>query len=222
MNFLSHFYIDEHPQKSAAYHLGLILPDISRSLVKGLGRHKSLGIETAFFIDLNEGCSRHLAADKRFHASPFFEHGSAQCLEMVKQLPFQETIHRKWFIGHILFEMLLDRLLVQHVQTVAPRFYSFMRQIDESKLADFMNHHNCTDTARFLRNFEHFRKVGYIAKYPDNNLFAYSLSRVLMSAGLPSLSFGDKQILMEGVQELESGFFANRQALLYELKNVFE
>jgi hypothetical protein len=64
--------------------------------------------------------------------------------------------------------------------------------------------------------------VGYIANYPDNNLFAYSLSRVLMRAGLPALSFADKQILMEGVQELESGFFANRQALLYELKNVFE
>jgi hypothetical protein len=43
-----------------------------------------------------------------------------------------------------------------------------------------------------------------------------------MRAGLPALSFADKQILMEGVQELESGFFANRQALLYELKNVFE
>lgn len=181
-----------------------------------------LGNESAFFVDLNEGCSKHLAADKRFHASLFFEKGSAQCLEVVKNLPFQETIQRKWFIGHILFEMLLDRLLVQHAPSVAPRFYSYMRQIEEQKLADFMNHHNCTDTVRFLRNFEHFRKVGYIANYTDNNLFAYSLSRVLMRAGLPPLSFADKHILMEGVQELESGFFANRQALLYELKNVFE
>jgi hypothetical protein len=222
LNFLSHFYIDEQPHKSAAYHLGLILPDISRGLVKGLGRHPTLIIENEFFMDLNEGCRKHLAADKRFHASPFFEHGSAQCLEMIKQLPFQEIIHRKWFIGHILFEMLLDRLLVQHITIVAPRFYNYMRQIEENKLADFMNHHNCSDTVRFLRNFEHFRKVGYIANYPDNNLFAYSLSRVLMRAGLPPLSFADKQILMEGVQQLESRFFANRQALLYELKNVFE
>ena len=222
MNYLSHFYIDEQPQNSAAYHLGLILPDISRGLVKGLGRHTALGNESEFFINLNEGCCKHLAADKRFHASHFFEEGSAKCLDMVKQLPFQETIHRKWFIGHILFEMLLDRLLVQHLPIVAPRFYSYMNQIEETKLADFMNSHNCIDTVRFLRNFEHFRKVGYIANYPDNNLFAYSLSRVLMRAGLPALSFADKQILMEGVQELESGFFANRQALLYELKNVFE
>ena len=222
MNYLSHFYIDEQAQKSAAYHLGLILPDISRGLVKGLGRHTALGNESEFFINLNEGCSKHLAADKRFHASHFFEEGSAKCLEKVKQLPFQETIHRKWFIGHILFEMLLDRLLVQHVPIVAPRFYSYMRQIEETKLADFMNSHNCIDTVRFLRNFEHFRKVGYIANYPDNNLFAFSLSRIILKAGLPALSLTDKIVLQECVWELEANRFKESQGVLFELKEVFK
>jgi hypothetical protein len=222
VNYLCHFFIDEDAAKSPAFHLGLILPDISRGLVSGLGRHPEAWGDSQFNKDLNKGCAFHLAADKRFHQSAFFEHGSSYCLQKVKEIPFSQELNRKWFIGHILFEMLMDRLLVQHMPILVSRFYNNLNLIDAADLREFMNIHHCKDTQRFLRNFEHFRQAAYIANYPDNNLFAYSLSRVMMRVGLPGLNFEDKQILITGIRELEEGVFANRQALFYELKKVFE
>ncbi len=216
MNYLCHYFVDANPSESPEYHLGLVLPDLARGQIKGLNK-------ADFKKDnLLRGCYKHLQADKRFHHSHFFEVGSKQCIEFIKKLPFTNTIERKWFIGHVLFEMLLDRLLVQHFNDVAPSFYTQLKTIDEQLLNNFLVEFNCPDIARFMKGFNHFRTAAYIANYPDNNLFAYSLSRVMKRVGLPELSFSDKVVLMEGIEEIENTMFVNRQKLFLELKNIFE
>lgn len=216
MNYLCHFFIDANPDESPEYHLGLVLPDLARGQIKGLNK-----------ADFNKnnllrGCKKHLIADKRFHHASFFELGSKQCIELIKKLPFTNTVERKWFIGHVLFEMLLDRLLVQHYPKVAPSFYDQLNQVDESILKNFLFEFGCIDPTRFMKGFNHFRLAAYIGNYPDNNLFAYSLSRVMKRVGLPELSFSDKVVLMEGIEEIENTMFVNRQELFLELKNIFE
>lgn len=216
MNYLCHYFIDANPNEGPEYHLGLILPDLARGMISGLPK--------ANFNEsqILKGCQKHLLADKKFHHSQFFENGSKQCIELMKNLPFTQNLHRKWFVGHVLFEMLLDRWLVQHFTVVAPSFYSHLEAVSEDNLLAFLHKFNCPEPERFLRNYAHFCNSAYLANYPDNNLFAYSLSRVLKRVGLPELSFSDKVILMEGIVEIENTLFINRQSLFLELKNIFE
>ena len=219
LNYLSHFYIHqlgENPQ----YTSGLIFPDLARGFVKKPG---NLTLESyAHLEDFAKGCQQHYAADKIFHASAFFHWGTQQCTQMVKAAQFESEVQRRWFIGHILFELLLDRILVRHQPKVAIDFYENLQKLEQNHLQEFISLHDHKEKDRFLRFFEHFRIASYIKNYTDNNLFAYSLSRIMMKAGLPQLTLIDKVVLQECVLELENSAFKNVQQILLELKEVFK
>ncbi len=219
LNYLSHFYIHqlgENPQ----YTSGLIFPDLARGFVKKPG---ILPLPSYLHLeDFAKGCQQHYAADKIFHASDFFHWGTHQCTQIVKSAQFESDVQRRWFIGHILFELLLDRILVRHRPKVASDFYENLLKLDHLHLEEFISLHEHKEKDRFLRFFEHFRIASYIKNYPDNNLFAFSLSRIIMKAGLPQLTLIDKLVLQECVLELENSAFKNVQGILQELKEVFK
>jgi hypothetical protein len=141
---------------------------------------------------------------------------------MLNKAKFTETVNRRWFMGHVLFEMLLDRLLINHQPQVGIDFYADLQELRLNDMQQFVSFHQHNDYDRFLRFFEHFRSVAYIQNYPDNNLFAFSLSRIMKKAGLAELSLPDKIVLQECVWDLESNAFKNVQSVLFELKEVFK
>ncbi|OYU94749.1 MAG: hypothetical protein CFE21_13745 [Bacteroidetes bacterium B1(2017)] len=219
MNFLSHFYIHQQGP-NPLYSTGLVLPDLARGFVKHPGKLENTNY--AHLLDLALGCRQHYLADKVFHGSEFFTWGTHQCTEVVKQAKFETQVERRWFIGHILFELLLDRILVRHQPQVAIDFYENLRLLQANELNEFISLHEHKEKDRFLKFFEHFRKAAYIHNYPDNNLFAFSLSRIIIRAGLPELSHADKIVLQECVWQLEANQFKNAQGILIELKEVFK
>ncbi len=202
------------------YSTGLVLPDLARGFVKLPGKLKDF--DYGDFEPLATGCQQHYAADKIFHASAFFEWGTHVCTEAVKQTPFESKVERRWFIGHILFELLLDRILMRHKPSVANDFYSQLNALDQTKLLQFISLHEHNNKDNFLKFYAHFRKVAYIKNYTDNNLFAYSLSRIILKVGLPALTLSDKIILQECFCGLENNEFKNAQQILTELKEVFK
>jgi hypothetical protein len=219
MNYLSHFYVHQNGN-NPHYSLGLIFPDLSRGFVKLPGK-----LESSVYGNLHAmaaGCMQHYQADKQFHASPFFEWGTHTCTQMLNNAKFTETVNRRWFMGHVLFEMLLDRLLINHQPQVGIDFYADLQELSLKDMQQFVSFHQHNDYDRFLRFFEHFRSVAYIQNYPDNNLFAFSLSRIMKKAGLAELSLPDKIVLQECVWDLESNAFKNVQSVLFELKEVFK
>lgn len=219
MNFLSHFYVHQQDH-NPLYSLGLIFPDITRGYVKGAG--KKAVQHYPGFESLALGCHRHYEADKRFHGSSFFEWGTHVCIQKLKKANFESAVERRWFIGHILFELMLDRILVRHQPKVAEDFYGQLNEVDAGGLNQFISLHEHRETDRFLKFFEHFRKAAYIRNYPDNNLFAFSLSRIILRAGLPQLTLADKVVLQECVLDLEENELKHAQSLLLELKELFK
>ncbi len=219
MNYLSHFYV--HQELGLPYYnLGLILPDLGRGFVKTF---KNCPVTNDIdFEQMLTGCLQHYEADKVFHASAFFEWGSDICIEALKAAQFEEEVDRRWFIGHVLFEMLVDRILVRHKPSVILDFYNNLLLADPQKVLNFFNLNQAKESERFLQNFVHFRKVQYIKNYPDNNLFVYSLSRVLMRAHLPPLSIGDRLVMQQCLLELENSEFKRVDELFLKLKSVFE
>ena len=219
MNYLSHYYVHQK-EKDPLYSLGLIFPDISRGFVKVPGKlpQSSYGQ----FLPLAEGCLQHYLADKQFHASDFFSWGSHACTLVLKKANFEGEVNRRWFMGHVLFEMLLDRMIMNHQPMVSEHFYIDIRTINLSGVKDFVILHAHQDIEKFLHFFDHFRSAAYIKNYPDNNLFAFSLSRIMKKAGLPELSLSNKIVLQECVWELENNAFKNAQSILFQLKEVFK
>ncbi len=219
LNYLSHYYIHQNGD-NPLYSLGLVFPDLSRGFVKkpGVLNNSDYGSLSPLAL----GCQKHYEADKIFHGSPFFKWGTETCIEVLKKAKFQDQVDRRWFIGHVLFEMLLDRLLIRHNTQVGSDFYNDLNAVEIQDIQRFIDFHSNKETDRFLRFFEHFRKAAYIRNYPDNNLFAFSLSRIMMKAGLPELSLANKIVIQECVWDLEGDAFKNAQSILFELKDVFK
>lgn len=219
MNYLSHFYISSKPD-NYYYNLGLILPDISRGYVKTFKHEPILNDEELYW--LQQGCLQHYTDDKTFHASEFFKQGSEICTQLVNNAGFSSEINRKWFLGHVLFELYVDRALVMHINKLATTFYNNLQQIDYTKLHRFLTLHQCTDAERVTTAVKNFTQAAYIKNYTDNNLFVYSLTRIMMRAKAGAFNASDKLILLDCVNQLENLILKDKLSLLYLLNNTFK
>ncbi len=222
MNYLSHFYIHQKPN-NAYYNLGLILPDFARANVASFKVEPHLS--QAAFIQIYQGCMAHYSADKIFHSSTFFTHYTEQYKNILYTSPFSKSFNRRWFLAHILFEMMIDRLLINHQIKVCVDFYNNLQNIDEATLALFVKNYQCKNLDVLLKNFNHFCQAKYIFKYADNNSFVYSINRVLQQAGVTSKATGisdeDKIVLQQCIDKIEQSIFKNAQQILFELKSIY-
>lgn len=127
MNYLSHFWLDEH-RGDAAFSVGGALPDLSRLRGKGFrlrpGVPGGVGL-TNLQHCLEAGIARHYAIDAHWHNAKTF----ARLESLVRQGMDTAgiSLRRNSFAGHIGAEMLLDRALLRRDPTLAERFYRSFR-----------------------------------------------------------------------------------------------
>lgn len=221
MNYLSHFVIDHHPGDHY-YNTALILPDITKRWIKTF---RTPGPADSFLpeqLHLLRGCLQHYESDKQFHASPFFEHYQQLVNTHLKSKTFSPDVNRKWFIAHILTELLIDRRIVVTEPSLVNGFYDSLNRVDQDVLAGFLQYYGMAETAEFFKFFDHFRGVQYIYYYADNNKFLYSLNRIMMRVGIKELSDADAATLLEAILEIEATHMGDGKVLMNELKEVFK
>jgi hypothetical protein len=216
LNYFSHYFVDRIPGNHE-FNTGLLLPDVTREWIK---TYKDYGYPEGPQLDLYKGCLAHYAADKRFHASLFFKEILETASRVISEAPFGSTVNRKWFLAHILSELMIDRILVKEQPAELEGFYSSLSDVNDQELDDFLKRNGMADTARFFENFNHFRKVQYIYYYADNNKFVYSLNRIMMRAGVGSLSDADQQVLLNASLVLEKHLTGNTPLLIQQLKEI--
>ncbi len=219
MNYLSHYVVDCR-SGNPYYNTGLILPDFAKQWIPNFRTSplKRLSVEQT---QLLEGALKHYQSDKIFHASSFFSHYQEIVNGKLKSLPFSELLTRKWFIGHVLTELLIDRSIVQNFPELTDAFYDNLNKSDSVELDGLFSAFGVHDSAPFLDIFNHFRQVKYIYYYADNNKFLYSLSRIMMRVGLPEMTEPDQRLMLKGILEIEEQLLPTGEQLLEELKNVF-
>ncbi len=218
MNYLSHFYIDQKPGNHY-YNVGLLLPDFARNHVTSFS--KSALFDKEEHTQIHTGCIAHYVADKKFHSSDFFEHYTEAFRNHLKAAPFSDSFQRRWFLAHILFEMMIDRLMVKHLNGLCQTYYRGLDEVEPIVLGEFLQLNQAKNPDELLRNFNHFRNAKYIFQYIDNNTFVYSLSRVLQYAGVGIMSVEDKLILRQCIIDLEEGVFKNALQIITEVKSIF-
>jgi hypothetical protein len=219
MNYFSHFIVDHQPG-NREYNTGLLLPDITKSWIKSF-RHPEPGNHFSVHEnDLLKGCFRHYDSDKAFHSSPFFNKYYELLHTSIKN-ELGDEVGRKWFISHITFELLLDRLFVKAFPSLLEAFYDSLSLVDEPALRKFLHFYGMKEDGEFLRFFNHFRSIRYIYYYTDNNKFLYSLNRIMMRVNIPPLTETNEKQLLAALLPFEEKYFSNANKVLEELKAVF-
>ncbi|MFN9519639.1 MAG: hypothetical protein ACK574_07885 [Bacteroidota bacterium] len=219
MNYLAHYYIDNQVG-NAHYNAGLIIPDLARGYFKaGLLHHVDASNNP--YKDIFAGCVQHIASDKKFHASAFFVHYLNEVNAVIKKTAFSQNLQRKWFLAHILFELLLDRTILKSHQVYVDRFYEDLGALTDKDLTIFIGSIGVTAPDGFITRYRHFTQVQYIRYYTDNNKFVYSLNRIMIRAGLSELNITDALNLRQVVLELENTYFAAQENILNEMRHIF-
>ncbi|MFA9215182.1 MAG: hypothetical protein ACEQSR_15300 [Candidatus Methylacidiphilales bacterium] len=218
MNYLSHYYID-YEKNNFYYNGALFLPDFARNVARGFDQEVN-GLSKDE-IQLHLGCKAHLQADKVFHPSVFFEKYSQIINHELQQFEPLAHINRKWFLAHILMEMMIDRLLVRFFPSVCHQFYDDLSHIDTKILSQFVLRFSNKNIDTFIQQFEHFCKVKYLFGYANDDSFVYSIGRVFKYGSGIEMTMSDKLFLKKLINKIEETHFKDPMIILAELKNVF-
>lgn len=179
LNFISHFHYDRNHNP---YHdVGLVLPDLVRSFTK---KHLTLNL----IEDYNEqetqlllGCQKHFQIDALFHQSYFFT-SSVQSIS--NAIGYNATWPRKFFLNHVLVEILLDRVLLDNNSKLCDEFYLQLKTVDLELLSEFLRKNNVENTDHFIQSYLKFIQISFIYDYLDNKKIITALSQLYKKVGI--------------------------------------
>ncbi len=198
MNYLAHHFF--YAREQDAYHnAGLLLPDLSRA-AKGRRELILNGDVHADHKDIAEGCKHHYLADNWFHQSEYFKTMSAHINDPIAAVKSEGSLfqsQRSWFLGHILAEMLLDRLIMDKHSSALDHLYTDLKAVETGRLGNFLLRSGKDDLGRFPDVFDGFRNSEFLRYYADYEGIVGSVSRVLVRTGQNRLSDPETEFLLQ-------------------------
>lgn len=215
MNFLSHYYFDR--SNDPWFNTGLVLPDLSRNFCKG---HLDLNqpFEGPRFTALRNGSIVHLAKDKIFHQSAFFNectHAISELLDACGQWP------RKWFFNHVLTEITLDRVLMDADPELCTAFYNDLHSVDAAEVARFLAFGGVKEYALFESRFNKFIEYAFIFDYQHNEKINTALSQLYRRVGIHyTWTESDYRLIQNELPKIIGIVGANLEKLTKELNNA--
>lgn len=119
------------------------------------------------------GVENHYADDSFFHAMSFFKQGMISIEEeMHKSLVLRE-LRRKYLISHVLYELILDHMILERFPNIAEGIYADLEQVDIEKLRIFLKKiiGENEKVNLFLDSYERFLDRRFLGFYAiDSNL----------------------------------------------------
>lgn len=182
MNFLSHFYFDRSTSNSYLV-LGVVLPDLLKNAHKDWKAHPQKH-EELFQNNLDHsailtGWKRHLAVDKHFHSSDFFQQHT-QAIKLLIAPHLQTSAVWPSFLAHISLELMLDSLLLTEQWINTDDFYKHLEQVDRSVMESFLSLNQINNPEPFFQFFDRFLQSRYLNSYRDSQQIVYALNRICM------------------------------------------
>ena len=163
MNFIAHYYMDRHVEDSYFF-LGVNTPDlvsIHNRRIKLKEHSMPLLMEnhaSAAEVNFYNGALRHLEVDRVFHTSPFFAKETEILSQLFKERFAEGTIHRSYFLAHILFELMLDRVMMQDDPSLLSSYYGHWDKVpipEVIRLTEWVTGKKLPVYEKFLKKFVH-------------------------------------------------------------------
>lgn len=213
MNFLSHYHF--YKNGDPYFNTGLVMPDMVRTFCKVHLKPQKNFIRPALSA-LNKGCIVHLEADKKFHNSVTFQ---KICDQLAIMLDAEAGWPRKWFLNHLLTEILIDRVLMDRHENLCSDFYTQLQNTDQSQLTLFLKLSGIPNYQNFASGFERFVNLKFISDYEHNEKIILALNRVYMRLGINyEWTEQDKDLLKAQIPQFLKFIDENLNALELEIK----
>lgn len=166
---------------------------------------------------LNRGSAQHYHTDAIFHNSAFFKSNTQLLDELFTRFEFPRENQRIWFLSHILFEILMDRVLITLYPKKLDDFYTSLREADLAVVIKFLAESGKDGNGRFSNFWAGFNESRYMQYYVNDDSFLYSINRVITRAKQPELTETQATSLLKIVHHMEQELGSNFSALESEL-----
>lgn len=199
MNFLSHYHLDRHQQNNPYLLAGVCTPDLVSIFDRQLRiKHIPLHVQhdpdaLAFFA----GIQRHYQTDKIFHSCPFFVQETDFIADFLTR-EFNDTeVKRRFFVAHILLELMIDKVLIDKDFTLINDFYLTFSGIGAARLTTITQEFVEKKLEGYEAFMERFIRHHYLFHYPEEGYVPYVLNRIIGRVGIRETAFLERQVFKE-------------------------
>lgn len=214
MNFISHYFYDCN--NNPYHNVGLVLPDLVRSFTQ---KHLNLNLNEEYNdqeIQLLNGCIKHFQKDKFFHQSDFFESSIHKITNVIGN---QASWPRKFFLNHVLVEILLDRVLLDKNPKLCDEFYLQLKSVDLEILSSFLVKNGVLNVDYFIQGYLKFIQISFIYDYLDNKKIVTALSQLYKKVGIDyQFTESNKQFFDDNLSLMIEIIKDNESELIKEIK----
>jgi hypothetical protein len=213
MNFIAHYHF--YRQDDKYYNLGLVLPDLVKNFCK-IHLRPNKQFQHPQLRALNNGSLMHLSSDKLFHNSNFFR----QCEDLCGYLmDAKANWPRKWFLNHLLSEILLDRVIIDKNPQIVDQFYKDIGSVNHEQVELYLKLNDIHNYQNFTTALQRFVNVAFIFEYKHNEKIILALGRVYSRLGIAyEWTDADKNHLLEHIPILLNFIELELDKLEKELK----
>jgi hypothetical protein len=213
MNFLAHWILANEKDSGSNFLIGSVFPDIAKRAGFATPT-RLLNQQIHDFPAIENGIRFHLEADREFHNSDLFIKGQEAWkngLESEKLL-----VTKSFFLHHLLFEMWLDRILLEQFPEAGLLMYHSFEKLNSKSILHFSKDFYNDQNGLISKVWEGFKKRRFILAYTSETDFcniAFGVFSHVTKQKPPPLLF---DIILEKTREME-----NRKALFHEHWNNF-
>lgn len=154
-------------------------------------------------VSFYQGVLRHFEGDRIFHTSDFFHQETERINDILKD-EFGDQVYRGFFVAHIMFELLLDKILIQHEPSLLSEFYEHLeaRPVSEYlRLTEWVTRVKMPSYDGFLKKFMQKR---FLYRYTDWQHVIYILKRIVLGVGVQEISYLHSPNFLDRMMEYEA------------------
>ncbi|MEM9984193.1 MAG: hypothetical protein AAF804_03790 [Bacteroidota bacterium] len=210
MNFIAHYYIDRQIEQDL-FVAGVCTPDwvsiFNRKVRVKEGRLPSLDgathslPEQAFHL----GVRRHLEVDGLFHTSSFFKEETGILNRLFEQYLGPDQVPRSFFVAHVLFELVLDKVLIQADPSLLGDYYHHLDSCDLDRLVELTEWVTGASLPGYQAFIRRFITKKYLYQYTDWDHVVYVLRRILERVTITEYAFLYQDSFLQLLRSYEKG-----------------
>lgn len=224
MNFIAHYFLD-HSNPESFFAIGAATPDLLSIYNPGLRvKNHHLKSQSLFFKPehsiFHAGLKRHFQADAIFHSSEFFARETALISAAMHEKMEDANIPRKFFLAHILVELILDRVIMRDHPNIVMNYYhhfdtTSMKSVKET--TEFVVGHDLPNYEHFLNKFKENR---YLLHYLEWDHIIFVVKLILRRVGIENHQFTENPAFFDLLSTYEAGLMSRYPALFVEMRAI--
>lgn len=150
------------------------------------------------------GIRRHFEADAWFHQSALFLDPVHELAAVIRSEYSTLKLRHPSFISHILFELVLDKVLLEQIPGLCERFYAEWHTLDPARVKDISRKVTGYPLEGYETYLRQFRERAYLFRYADTGHIAMVLHRILQRVNLEGMHAIPDEVMLELIGRCEA------------------